>query len=276
MRVVNKASQGFQPQRRGAVTIQTLVKDDVAVGGVDRGARVRVHVVAGARLGCELAVAVDVGTGETQLQQQAEPVQRLLLRVGARVGGYHVFTEAAYVDHAHAERVVAQAVGALHLKRTAALNGAVLVDDVVIAALTEAAGTVPTVKRRLVNMHRRRRRRAVDDDFIDCSHGRFVSLQGLEDVGEGSQGGHDDALGNERAPLARLLFAGAEGQLADGGVARQGVLLNVVAHIVVSLGNEAVGAALQLHLYGGAGARQAVGATLFEGARLALAGDDGC
>ena len=92
---------------------------------------------------------------------------------GAGVSGVAVGIEAADIGDAYAVCVVAFGMCARLLDRTASVDAAVGVDDIMIADVTPAEGTVVAADALHSADSVGARGGAVDDDFGDCSHGAF-------------------------------------------------------------------------------------------------------
>ena len=129
----------------------------------------------------ELVVAVDRGDGVFFLEVFYQLEEGETLGFGAGVGGVAVGIEAADISDANALGVVALGVCARLLDGSASMDAAIEVDDIVIADVVPAEGTVVSP----YGFHRTdgigARGGAMDDDFGDCSH-FFVGLMGLMGV----------------------------------------------------------------------------------------------
>ena len=118
----------------------------------------------------KLVVAVDGGDGVSfhQVLHQLEKGETLWLGTG--VGGAAVGIEAADISDADAVGVVAFCMCAGMFDRTASVDAAIGVDDIMIADVAPAEGTVVFP----YGFHRTdgigARGGAMDDDFGDCSH----------------------------------------------------------------------------------------------------------
>ena len=126
----------------------------------------------------ELVVAVDGGDRVLFHQVMHQLEEGETLGLGAGVGGVAVGIEAADIGDADALGVVAGAMGTDFLDGTASVDAAVGVDDIVIADVAPAEGTVVFP----YGFHRTdgigARGGAMDDDFGDWAH-FFVGLMGL-------------------------------------------------------------------------------------------------
>ena len=121
----------------------------------------------------KLVVAVDGGDGVLFHQVLHQMEEGETLGFGAGVGGAAVGIEAADISDANALGVVTWAMGTDLFDGTASVDAAIGVDDVMIADVVPAEGTVVSP----YGFHRTdgigARGGAVDDDFGDCSHGAF-------------------------------------------------------------------------------------------------------
>ena len=119
----------------------------------------------------ELVVAVDGGDGVLFHQVADELEEGEALGFGAGVGGVAVGIEAADISDANALGVVTWAMGTDLFDGTASVDAAVGIDDVMIADVAPAEGTVVSP----YGFHRTdgigARGGAVDDNFGDCAHG---------------------------------------------------------------------------------------------------------
>lgn len=93
----------------------------------------------------EFIVTVDCGVGELFEKHFAEGVHHIALLVGAGIFGTAVAVQSADVADADGVGVVAYAMGSYLTEGTTGTDSAVAIDDIVVAARTEAALTVPTV-----------------------------------------------------------------------------------------------------------------------------------
>ena len=118
----------------------------------------------------KLVVAVDGGDGVFFRQVADELKESEMLGFGAGVGGMPVGIEATDIGNANALGVVTWAMGTDLFDGTASVDAAIRVDDIVIADVVPAEGTVVFP----YGFHRTdgigARGGAMDDDFGDCSH----------------------------------------------------------------------------------------------------------
>ena len=126
----------------------------------------------------ELVVAVDRGDRVFFHKIADELEEGEALGFGAGVDGMSVGIEAADISDANALGVVAFCMCAGMFDRTASVDAAIGIDDIMIADVAPAEGTVVFP----YGFHRTdgigARGGAMDDDFGDCSH-FFVGLMGL-------------------------------------------------------------------------------------------------
>ena len=90
-------------------------------------------------------VTVDCGVGELFEKHLAEGVHHVALLVGAGIFGTTVAVQSANIADADGVGVVAYAMGTYLTECTTGTDSAVAIDDIVVAARTEAAFTMPTV-----------------------------------------------------------------------------------------------------------------------------------
>ncbi len=118
----------------------------------------------------ELVVAVDRGYRVFFHKIADELEEGEALGFGAGVGGMSVGIEAADISDANALGVVTWAMGTDLFDGTASVDAAIGVDDIMIADVAPAEGTVVFP----YGFHRTdgigARGGAMDDDFGDCSH----------------------------------------------------------------------------------------------------------
>ena len=119
----------------------------------------------------EFVVAVDGGDGVLFLEVFYQLEEGEALGFGAGVSGVAVGIKAADIGDAYAVCVVAFGMCARLLDRTASVDAAVGVDDIMIADVTPAEGTVVAADALHGADSVGARGGAVDDDFGDCSHG---------------------------------------------------------------------------------------------------------
>lgn len=93
----------------------------------------------------EFIVTVDCGVGELFEKHFAEGVHHVALLVGAGVLGTAVAVQTADIADADGVGVVAYAMGSHLTEGTTGTDSAVAIDDIVVAARTEAALAMPTV-----------------------------------------------------------------------------------------------------------------------------------
>ena len=121
----------------------------------------------------ELVVSVDGGDGVLFHQVSDELEEGEALGFGAGVGRATVGIKAADIGDAYAVCVVAFGMCARLLDRTASVDAAVGVVDIMIADVTPAEGTVVAADALHGADGVGACGGAVDDDFGDCSHGAF-------------------------------------------------------------------------------------------------------
>ena len=127
-------------------------------------------VEAGAGTVGEFVVAVDGGDGVLFLEVFYQMEEGEALGFGAGVGRATVGIEAADIGDADAVCVVAFGMCAGLLYRSASMDAAIGVDDVMIANVAPAEGTVVSPYGFYRTDGVGARGGAVDDDFGDCSH----------------------------------------------------------------------------------------------------------
>ena len=125
-----------------------------------------------------LIVAVDGGDRVFFHQVADELVKGEALGFGAGVGGMAVGIKAADIGDANAVGIMAFGVCARLLYRTASVDAAVGVDDVMIADVAPAEGTVVAAYALHGTDGVWARGGAMDDDFGDCSHGDLFFKRG--------------------------------------------------------------------------------------------------
>ena len=135
-------------------------------------------IKAGAGFGGVLVVAVDGGDVVLLHQVLHQLEQSKTLERGAGVGKATVSIEAADIGDADAVGVVAFGMCAGLLDGSALVDAAVGVDDVMIANVTPAEGTVVAADAFHGADCIGARGGAMDDDFGDCSHGDFFLREG--------------------------------------------------------------------------------------------------
>ncbi len=135
-------------------------------------------VEAGTGAVCVLVVAVDGGDRVLFHQVADELEEGDELGFGAGVGRATVGIKAADIGDAYAVCVVAWAVGADLLDRTAGMDAAVGIDDIVIADVVPSEAIVVAADALHAAVGIGAGGGAMDDDFGDCSH-FFVGLMGL-------------------------------------------------------------------------------------------------
>ena len=118
-----------------------------------------------------LVVAVDGGDGVLFHEVADELKEDDTLCFGAGVGGVTVGIEAADIGDADALGVVARAMGADLLDRTASVDAAVGVDDIVIADVAPAEALVVAADALHGAVGIGAGGGAMEDDFGDGSHG---------------------------------------------------------------------------------------------------------
>lgn len=128
-------------------------------------------VEAGAGTVGEFVVAVDGGDIVFLHQVSDELEEGEALGFGAGVGRATVGIKAADIGDADAVGVVAFGMCAGLLYRSASMDAAIGVDDVMIADVTPAEGTVVAADALHSADSVGACGGAVDDDFSDCSHG---------------------------------------------------------------------------------------------------------
>ena len=119
----------------------------------------------------ELVVAVDGGDVVLFHQVVDELEEYKTLRLCSGVGGVAVGIETADIGDADTVGVVAFGMCAGLLYRTASVDAAIGIDDVMIANVTPAEGTVVAADAFHGADCIGARGGAMDDDFSDCSHG---------------------------------------------------------------------------------------------------------
>ena len=128
---------------------------------------------AGAGFGGVFVVAVDGGDVVFLHKVLHQLEQGETLERGAGVGRATVGIKAADIGDTYAVCVVAFGMCARLLDRTASVDAAVGVDDIMIADVTPAEGTVVSADALHGADSVGACGGAVDDDFGDCSHGAF-------------------------------------------------------------------------------------------------------
>lgn len=118
----------------------------------------------------EFVVTVDGGDGVLFLEVFYQLEEGEALGFGAGVSGVAVGIEAADIGDADAVGVVAFGMCAGLLYRSASMDAAIGVDDVMIANVAPAKGTVVSPYGFYRTDGVGARGGAVDDDFGDCSH----------------------------------------------------------------------------------------------------------
>ena len=119
----------------------------------------------------KLVVAVDRGDMVLFHQVIHQLEEGEALGFGAGVGGMSVGIEAADVGDADALGVVAGAMGTDLFDRTASVDAAVRVDDIMIAYVVPAEALVVAANALHGTVGIGAGSGAMDDDFGDCSHG---------------------------------------------------------------------------------------------------------
>lgn len=135
-------------------------------------------------------MAVDGGDGVLFLEVFYQLEEGEALGFGAGVGDVAVGIEAADISDADALGVVAGTMSTDLFDRTAGVDAAVGIDDIVIADVVPAEGTVVAADALHGTDGVGACGGAMDDDFGDCSH-FFVGLMGLM----GLMGGGKNAAG---------------------------------------------------------------------------------
>ena len=135
-------------------------------------------IKAGAGFGGVLVVAVDGGDVVLLHQVLHQLEQSKTLERGAGVGRATVSIEAADIGNANAVGIMAFGVCARLLYRTASVDAAVGVDDVMIADVAPAEALMVSTDTLDGAVGIGAGGGAVDDDFGDCSH-FFMGLVGL-------------------------------------------------------------------------------------------------
>lgn len=118
----------------------------------------------------ELVVAVDRGYRVFFHKIADELEEGEALGFGAGVGGATVGIEAADISDANALGVVTWAMGTDLFDRTASVDAAIGVDDVMIADVAPAEALMVAADALHGTVGIRTGGGAVDDDFGDCSH----------------------------------------------------------------------------------------------------------
>ena len=134
-------------------------------------------------------MAVDSGDVVLFRQVLHQLNQRKALERGAGVGRAAVGIEAADIGDADTVGVVALGVCARLLHRTASVDAAIGIDDVMIADVAPAEGTMVAANALHGADGVGTRSGAMDDDFGDCSHGAngFSGFNGLNGRNKGKQ-----------------------------------------------------------------------------------------
>ena len=118
----------------------------------------------------ELVVAVDGGDGVLFLEVFYQLEEGEALGFGAGVSGMSIGIESADIDDADALGVVAWAMGTDLLNGAARVDAAVRIDDIMIADVTPAEGTVVAADALHGADSVGACGGAMDDYFGDCSH----------------------------------------------------------------------------------------------------------
>lgn len=117
----------------------------------------------------------DDGLGIVQPERENQVEQRLLLRLGARVGRSPLAVQPALIADADAVAVVVLAVGTGLLFRPSGMDVAVARDIIVVADVTEVAVLHMVAPAGLeAQALTLRRSRAVDDDQCNGSHAQII------------------------------------------------------------------------------------------------------
>ena len=120
-------------------------------------------------------VTVYGGAGKPLQQRMYERAERVLLSRSAGVGRLHGGVASTHIAYSYGVGVVAAAVSAGKVERSAGVNVAFEVDEIMVANAVESAGAMPAVDVGYGNFASGGCGGAVDDDFCDLTHNfRFL------------------------------------------------------------------------------------------------------
>lgn len=132
------------------------------------------HIEARACFVAELAMAVHRGTKKLALKVSYERTKGGALFGSACVFRFLIGIKSTDVADADAVGIVIEAMGTNLLQRTASMNGAIAIDDEVVADALPSASLVPTVDVGHGIVLALNRGGTMKDDFSDLSHGGDV------------------------------------------------------------------------------------------------------